>query len=116
MEKCINFIKLEKLLGGEVKPSSVIGSGYKNPKKSASEYLRKLITNAPGGNCKSVGGIIVSGNGRAFKTEAAACSSKAYTQLSKGLATFDGLVVSGFGVWPSFFGDGYEIYVDLDKP
>lgn len=106
--------KLTQLLLGEVKPSSIIGTGYKNPKKSASEYLRKQIANSESGAIY-VDQIFIASNGCAFSTEEKARSSKIFTELLKGSKCFSNGSVVDFGVWPSSFGDGYEIYVELSK-
>lgn len=104
--------KLDALLKGDIKPSSIIGSGFKNPKKSASEWLRTQISNATATERSKISATIVTSNGSAFKSEAKAVSSKTYTELFNGKSPyFRNAVVTDFGVWPSAFGDGYEIYV-----
>ncbi|RZD19774.1 hypothetical protein [Pseudoalteromonas sp. MEBiC 03485] len=104
--------KLTALLDGRVKASSIIGAGYKNPKKSASEWLRTQMANATLTDKLKISATIVASSGRAFKSEARARSSKAYTDLFNGKSElFTNKVITGFGVWPSVFGDGYEIYV-----
>lgn len=104
--------KLTDLLAGRVKASTVIGTGYKNGRKSASEYLRTQLANSTLSEKTKVSTVIVNSQGRGFKTEAAAKRSKGYTQLFNGTADiFVNKTITDYGVWPSVLGDGYEIYV-----
>lgn len=104
--------KLDALLDGRVKASSIIGTGYKNPKKTASEWLRTQMANATLTDKLKISATIVTSTGHAFKSEARARASKAYTDIFNGKSElFTNKVITDFGVWPSTFGDGYEIYV-----
>lgn len=104
--------RLASLLNGKLKPMAVIGTGYKNPKKTASEYLRTQVANSTLSEQNKVSTVIVSTSGYAFKSESNAKRSKAYCQLSEGKCElFARKVITDFGVWPSAYGDGYEIYV-----
>lgn len=104
--------KLSALLAGRVKASSIVGTGYKNAKKVASEYIRTQIANADLSEENKVSKVLVTSSGAAFKKESLATSSKAYTELNQGSSDlFAHKKITDFGVWPSSFGDGYEIYV-----
>lgn len=109
----IHMQDLKDLLCGKVKPSAIVGKGYKNPKSVASAWLRKEMHNAVN-NQSSVQYIGVASNGNAFKTEAKAMQSKAYKSLVDGkFQTFNDARVRDYGVMPSMLGDGYEVYACL---
>ena len=111
-----NQNSLTHLLAGLIKPGSIVGSGYKNPRQVASEWLRKEIHNDSCNNDAScrVDQIHGTSSGKAFTSEARAMKSNTYKQLVNGVyKTFSGRQVKDFGVMPSPHGDGYEIYVSM---
>ena len=104
--------KLTGLLAGGIKASSIVGTGYKNARKVASEYIRTQIANADLSEENKVSTVLVTSSGAAFKKESLATSSRAYNKLNQGDSDlFYNKKITDFGVWPSAFGDGYEIYV-----
>lgn len=89
------------LMAGFIKPSKIIGRGYKNPKSVASAWLLKQIHNAENPLCK-VSDLLVMTNGKPYSSEAKAMSSKAYKALTdaKFQLLADNAYVKDFGVMP----------------
>lgn len=107
--------ELLQLLKGELKPSDVVGKGYKYPKSVASAWLRTEIHNLSNPNNK-VSDIYVQTNGKPYASEERAKQSEAYLQLEKGTFRLlsDNYVVSEFGVLPASQDGsekGYCIYI-----
>ncbi len=101
---------LKGLLTGTVKPRTIVGTGYNNPKSVASAWLRRELHNIenPNSEIQYVG---VTSNGKAYQSESKAMKSKAYQSLVSGtFRTMNNAVVKDFGVIPSRYGDGYEVY------
>ena len=102
---------LSQLLAGAIRPSSVIGKGYKNPKSVASGWLRTQLHNLQNPNA-TVSQIHVSSTGKAFTSERKAMHSPVFKLLVNGkYTTINSSVVIDYGVIPSTIGDGIEIYV-----
>ncbi|MBW0298864.1 hypothetical protein B4P00_22120 [Shewanella xiamenensis] len=104
---------LKGLLEGTVKPRTIIGTGYNNPKSAASAWLRMQLHNIENPNSK-IHYVCVTSSGKAYESESKAMKSKAYQTLVGG--TFNAInnaSVKDFGVIPSRFGDGYEVYACL---
>lgn len=114
-ELAILQTQLTQVLNGTLRPSCIIGTGYKSPKGVASAWLRKEIHNRQNHN-RRVDDVYVQVNGKPFATEAKAMQSKAYQQLVKGefkLIT-DGLIVGEYGVMTAPGNDptpGYCVYI-----
>ena len=103
---------LTNLLAGNTKPSSVVGTGYRNARKTASEWLRKEMHNHANPSA-AVNQIIVTTSGKAFSSESKAMQSPSYKSLIAGtFEVWKTHKVTDFGVMPSEFGDGYEIYIE----
>ena len=75
--------QLTQVLNGTLRPSCIVGTGYKSSRGVASAWLRKEIHNKQNPNCR-VDDVYVQVNGKPFATEAKAMQSKAYQQLVKG--------------------------------
>jgi hypothetical protein len=90
------------LLSGIIKPSKIVGRGYKSPKSVASAWLLKQIHNAENPQSK-VSGLMVMTNGKPFSSEAKAMASKGYKALIDGTIQLlaDNTYVSDYGVMPS---------------
>jgi len=110
-EECIAVINLKKLLDGSLKPSKVIGTGYKNAKATASAWLRKELHNMQNPNVK-VDEVFVAPNGKGFESESHAMRTTRYRALINGnYGTADDKIVTDYGVMPAIGGDGYMAYV-----
>ena len=104
---------LNGLMNGSVKPSSIVGRGYKNPKQVAAQWLMSEIHNASNPNCK-VSQVHVASSGKGFTSESRAMNSKTYKSLLKGeYKLINDATVTDYGVMPTPDNDsGYMIYVE----
>jgi hypothetical protein len=103
---------LGQLLNGQITPRSVVGRGYKNARQVASGWIRMQLHNLQNPKM-AVSQIHVSSSGTAYRSESLAMKSRVYRELIENTyQTINGARVVDFGVMPSAFGDGYEIYVD----
>ena len=75
------------LMAGIIKPSKIVGRGYKSPKSVASAWLLKEIHNAENPKSK-VSELLVMTNGKPFGSEAKAMASKAYKALIDGTSNY----------------------------
>jgi hypothetical protein len=106
-----HLTSLKQLLSGEIRPKSIVGSGYVYPKAVASEWLRKEVHNLENPNTK-VAEVYVSTSGKAFKSEALAMKSKAYQAiLNNTYHAINNVVIRDYGVMPAPGADGYMVYV-----
>jgi hypothetical protein len=104
---------LNGLMNGSVKPSSIIGKGYKNPKQVAAQWLRSEMHNESNPNCK-VSQVHVTSSGKGFVSESKAMRSKTYKSLLSGeYKLINNAVVTDYGVMPTPDNDsGYMIFVE----
>lgn len=100
---------LANLLSGAVKPSKIVGTGYKQAKMQASCYLRKIIHNDenPG---FTVSKVFTNTNGTAFRSEESAKRSNIYNELSLGIHPLSDQVEQ-FGVIEAPGEDGFMVYI-----
>jgi hypothetical protein len=113
MQNLSNRETLSKLQAKLIKPSLVIGRGYKYPQSVAVSYLLKEIHNEENPHAKICGAHVMT-SGKPFSTIARARASAVYTQLFKGTYKLlnSASVVSDFGVMPTpVETPGYMIYV-----
>lgn len=104
---------ISNVINGTVKPSQIVGTGYKYPKRVASGWLRKQIHNIENPN-SLISEIFVTTSGKAFLSEVKAMASTTYQQLANNcFRTINNSRVVDYGVMPATIGDGYEIYVEL---
>lgn len=110
--KCITLkADISNLLARNIKPSSIVGTGYKNGRQVASQWLRKELHNKSNPSA-TVDQIIVMSSGQAFSSEAKAIQSKSHKLLVNGdFKVWKTHRITDFGVFPSEFGDGFEIYI-----
>lgn len=109
--------QLLEFRAGLIKPSALIGNGYRNPRKAAYEYLLKKLHNEENPSAR-VDGIIVSSTGQAFCTEVRAVRSQAYGSIMDGSSKLisSSMLITDYGVMPSPDGEGgYVIYIVTSK-
>ena len=104
---------LNGLMNGMVKPSTIVGRGYKNPKQVAAQWLRSEMHNEENPRCK-VSQVHVASSGKGFSSESAAMKSKPYKNLLSGdYKLINNATVTDYGVMPTPDNDsGYMIYVE----
>jgi hypothetical protein len=104
---------LNDLMNGHLKPSTIIGRGYKNPKQVAAQWLRSEMHNESNPSCK-VSQVHVSSSGKGFLSESKAMKSKTYKSLLNGeYKLINNAIVTDYGVMPTPDNDsGYMIYVE----
>ncbi len=104
---------LNGLMNGSVKPSKIVGRGYKNPKQVAAQWLRSEMHNESNPSCK-VSQVHVSSSGKGFSSESTAIKSKTYKSLLSGeYKLINNATVTDYGVMPTPDNDaGYMIYVE----
>tara|TARA_Y100000780_G_C13694801_1_gene421045 strand:+ start:216 stop:560 length:345 start_codon:yes stop_codon:yes gene_type:complete len=100
---------LANLLAGAVKPSKIVGAGYKQAKMQASCYLRKIIHNDENPSFK-VSQVFTNTNGTAFRSEESAKRSNVYNELSLGTHPLSDQV-SQYGVIEAPGEDGFMVYI-----
>lgn len=103
---------LTQLMAGAIKPSSVVGRGYKYPKSVASSWIRTQIHNQENPNSK-ISDCYVTTSGKPFPTESKAMASEGYKLLVAGKFKLisDRFYVKDYGVMPAPGGDGgYVVY------
>jgi len=106
-----HYESLSGLLSGTVKPSRVVGRGYKNPKSVASAWLRKEIHNLENLTAK-VDKVVVTSSGKAFSSDTRAMMSKCYRSLVDGsYGVRDKVIITDYGVMPAPGGDGKMVYI-----
>lgn len=112
--------ELDGLLAGNVKPSKVVGGGYKNGKAVASGWLRMNLLQQLNPSKFKLAHIMTSSSGKAFKTEAKAKSSKSYKHLNQAMldkdenVTINGRVISNIELVKMF--DGFVIVYWTKNP
>ncbi|GIU41025.1 hypothetical protein TUM3794_20450 [Shewanella colwelliana] len=107
---------LKQLLNREISPATVVGKGYKNPRRTASAWLRQQLHNLENPNSR-IAFIGVASTGKAYASEAKAMKSADYQALAAGnfkLLT-DALIVVDYGVMPGPGDDGYVVYACTAK-
>lgn len=104
---------LSGLICGSVKPGRIVGTGYKNPKQVAAQWLMAQMHNSLNPNNK-VSQVHVASSGKGFTSESTAMKSKTYKKLLNGeYKLINDTIVTDFGVMPTPDADsGYMIYVE----
>jgi hypothetical protein len=104
---------LNGLMNGNVKPSTIVGRGYKNPKQVAAQWLRTEMHNESNPSCK-VSQVHVASSGKGFSSELTAMKSKTYKSLlSSEYKLINNATVTDYGVMPTPDSDsGYMIFVE----
>lgn len=105
---------LTGLLMGQIRPSKIVGTGYKNPKQVASGWLRTQMHNETNPNQK-VCEIKVSASGAGFISELKAKKCQTFKALENGtLSLLNEATVTEFGVQKALYGDGYEVFINWE--
>jgi len=104
-------VMLSDLFSGKIKPSKVVGTGYKNPRQVAAEWINKQILNAQNPNNKKCDVHLMS-SGKPFKDVTIAKRSKIFNTIALGeYKTINDSVVADFGVCKAPVGSGYLVWV-----
>lgn len=106
---------LTQLLNGSIKPRSIIGTGYKNPKSVASAWLRQQIVKQQKPSLK-IGGVFVTASGKAFTSIDKAKKSKIFKVLTENNYQLfaDSLEVDKYWIEEALLG-GYMIVFTYKK-
>jgi hypothetical protein len=101
------------VISGTVSARSIVGSGYKNTKQVAAQWLLKEMHNLENPSCQ-VSQVHVSSSGKPFASEASAIRSKVFKTLVDGeYRLINNAVVTDYGVMPTPDSSvGYMIYVE----
>tara|TARA_Y100001936_G_C15598060_1_gene420318 strand:- start:84 stop:443 length:360 start_codon:yes stop_codon:yes gene_type:complete len=102
------------LMDNNLRPSSVVGTGYKNAKSVAASWLHARIHNLTNPLDK-VSEMFVSSNGKPYSSIAAAERSPQFKRLERGEMTFfaSSLVVTSYGVKP--VSGGFAVFMVTGK-
>ncbi|WP_447018474.1 hypothetical protein [Shewanella algae] len=107
---------LNQLLNRQISPATVVGRGYKNPRLTASAWIRQQWHNLENPNNR-VDFVGVTSTGKAYVSEAKAIRSKDHQALVEGTFKLisDCSTVVDYGVMPAPGGDGYMVYACTAK-
>lgn len=103
---------LQDLMAGNARPSKIIGRGYKNPKSSASGWLRREMHNITNPE-QAISGCYVTSSGAPYSSIAKAKASLAYIRAAAGTMQFirKDMHLEDFGVIPDPAGDkGFVVF------
>lgn len=105
---------LSQLQTGTIKPKDIVGSGYKNGRKVAFEWLYTQILNSQLPADEEITDVFASASGMPFSSALKARNSDEYWQLENDqFNTFKGRAVQEYGIRAGVNGIGFLVWVKI---